>query len=247
MFGGPGGDLPVGVRLEPDQGAPGVAGPEERTSGDGLIRSGHLDGVVGQGGTEVAAPSRFAVVAVGAGVGEHVRPVVAHLDPERVGVAVGRDRQVPVGTCIAAAPDLVAVGRRAPQQRQAGVRVVARTAVGVDGGRRRPSMPRASSSPSVRRSATTCGVSNRDFTDCKEPRPPLGRRGIEDQSPSVVPIPVAGRAERHVHRRRDHVEHAGEEGPKVVGQGTSGPLRFHGGHDSPVRARSRGSRRPSRG
>ena len=208
-----------------------MAGPEERTSGGGLIRASHFNGVVGQGGAEVGPPSRFAVVTVGARVGQHVRPVVAHFDGERVSVAVGSDRQVPVGTCVAAAPDLVAVGRRAPQQCQARVRVVARSAVRVNGGapaghrcHERARHRRFDGRPPLRRL-------EQGFTDREEPRPPFGGRAIEDQGTSVVSIPVAGRSKLHVDRRRDHVEHAGEQGPKLVGQGTAGPFRFHGGHD----------------
>ena len=108
---------------------------------------------------------------------------------------------------------------------------MARTAVGVDGGtsaghrcHERARHRRFDGRPPPRRL-------EQGFTDREEPRPPFGGRAIEDQSPSVVSIPVAGRAELHVHRRRDHVEHAGEQGPKLVGQGTAGPFRFHGGHD----------------
>ena len=41
-----------------------------------------------------------------------------------------------------------------------------------------------------------------------------------------------------VNRRRDHVVHAGEQGPKLVRQGPAGPLRFDGGHDGQHRRRA---------
>ncbi len=51
------------------------------------------------------------MIAVGPGIGQDVHPVVAHFDRESIGMGVGRDRQEPMWTGIASAPDLFAVGR----------------------------------------------------------------------------------------------------------------------------------------
>ena len=46
------------------------------------------------------------------------------------------------------------------------------------------------------------------LADGEEARPPLGGRRIEDKSRPVVSVAVARSAKLHIHRRRDHVEHA---------------------------------------
>ena len=51
--------------------------------------------------------------------------------------------------------------------------------------------------------------------------------GIEDESRPVVSVPLARSAKLHVHRRRDHVEHAVQQCPEIVGEGTAGPICLH--------------------
>ena len=152
----PADNLSVLRLLQLDQLAPRLTCPEEGTARGRLVVAGHLHGVVGQGRSKVAAPAGFTVVAVRTRIRQDVHPVVAHLDGEGIGVRVGGDRQEAVGTGIAAAPDLFAVGRCTPQEGEAGI---------VDSGSDEGSGPAAGdgppwtpglcSSPSAPPSATT--------------------------------------------------------------------------------------------
>ncbi len=90
--------------------------PEERSSRDGLVLARDLQGVVRQRRAEVRAPCRLSVIAIGSGVGENVDTTVAYLDGERICVGVRCDREEPVRTSIAPAPDLRLPGRRRPKE-----------------------------------------------------------------------------------------------------------------------------------
>src|SRR6516162_7914485 len=83
-----------------------MAQPEEWAAVTGLAPPIEFDGVVRDGRAEVGPPLGFAVIAVGARVGQDVHAAVADLYRQGVGMSVRGDAEKPVRTAVEAAPNL---------------------------------------------------------------------------------------------------------------------------------------------
>lgn len=99
-----------------------MAQPQKRAALAGLVLAGEFDRIVRDRRAEIGAPFGFAVVAVGAGIGQHIDTRVPDLNGQRVGVGVRGDGKEPMGPAVAAAPNLGGVGAGRSKNRNASIR-----------------------------------------------------------------------------------------------------------------------------
>ena len=221
--------LPAGRRLEGGELRAGVADPHGRAARDGLVPAVHLQRVVTDRGAEVAPELRGAGVAVRAGVGEDIGPVVADFDGQGIGVRMGRDRQEPVRPAIAAAPDLGTISRARPEDRDPRVVEMPWPAgrpvePGATLGQRRQQRARdrwPDVGPPLR--GAEDGASH-----CQQRLPPVAVGRVHDQGAAVIAIPLARRPQAAVQARGRDVEHLAEKLPGRIGQRPPGGVTFQG-------------------